>query len=64
MTFKQWLKDCDKLVINKIGLGIDCLPDANWRDMYDDGIDAGRAIDNAYLDYWFDDIPEEAWYGG
>tara|TARA_R100000963_G_C4561900_1_gene50428 strand:- start:303 stop:497 length:195 start_codon:yes stop_codon:yes gene_type:complete len=64
MTFKDWLKNCDKLVSNKVGLGILELPDANWRDMYNGGMYPADAIDNAYLDYWFDDVPEEAWYGG
>ena len=63
MTFKEWLNDCDILVSNKIGLGIDCLPDANWRDMYDDGIEPSLAIHDAYNDYWSDELPEELWYG-
>ena len=63
MTFNDWLKDCDKLVSSRVGLGIDCLPDARWRDMFDDGMEPIDAIDDAYYDYWSDDIPEELWYG-
>tara|TARA_R110002049_G_scaffold13324_1_gene58001 strand:+ start:1592 stop:1792 length:201 start_codon:yes stop_codon:yes gene_type:complete len=63
MTFKEWRLACDKLVASIVGMGIDCLPDANWMDMYNDGMSPADAIDDAYYDYWSDDIPEEVWYG-
>jgi hypothetical protein len=31
--------------------------------MYDDGIEPSLAIDDAYNDYWSDELPEELWYG-
>ena len=40
MTFDEFLKACDKELIG-LGcpIGIDDMPDACWRDYYDDGID-------------------------
>jgi hypothetical protein len=33
-------------------------------DMYNDGMSPADAIDGAYYDYWFDDIPSEVWHHG
>ena len=62
-NFKDWYKDCDILVSNILGISIDCLPDASWRDMYDDDMLPADAIDTAYEDHWFDDVPSDLWYG-
>lgn len=52
MTFEQFIKKCDAIVASHIGLGIDDLPDACWRDYYDDGLSPADAIEVADLDYW------------
>ena len=63
MTYEEWRLACDKLVYSIVGVDIDGLPDANWMDMFNDGMLPADAIDDAYYDYWSDDIPEEVWYG-
>jgi hypothetical protein len=64
MTYEEWRLACDKLVASIVSIGIDDLPDANWMDMYNDGMLPADAIDDAYYDYWFDDIPSEVWHQG
>ncbi len=36
-TFEQWLKEVDAALIKKCGFGHQDLPDAPYRDWYDDG---------------------------
>jgi hypothetical protein len=59
--FNEWLKKCDKIVSRKAGLGLDDLPDAMWRDYFDDGLTPIDATDSAYEDQWQDDIPIQVW---
>ena len=63
LSFKQWLKQCDRLLAKRMGFGIYHLPDALWRDMYNDGLDPIDAIEDAYHDQWQDFIPPELWAG-
>ena len=62
MTFEEWRLACDKLVYSIVGVDIDGLPDANWMDMFSDGLSPQDAIDDAYYDYWSDDIPSDLWF--
>ena len=64
MTYEEWRLACDKLVYSIVGVDIDGLPDANWMDMFNDGMLPADAIDDAYYDHWFDDIPSEVWHHG
>lgn len=54
MTFEQWYKACDGIVSRKLGVGVDDLPDACWRDYYDDGMSPSEAIECAAEDAWDD----------
>ena len=63
LSFKDWEKQCDILVAQRVGFGIYCLPDVLWRDMYDDGLEPIDAIEDAYYDQWQDFIPPELWDG-
>tara|TARA_R100001163_G_scaffold12910_1_gene12063 strand:+ start:908 stop:1246 length:339 start_codon:yes stop_codon:yes gene_type:complete len=60
--FKAWMKQCDNQVSAKIGSGAFDLPDATWRDYFDDGMTPAEAIDFAYMDQWSDVIPDYVWY--
>ena len=60
--FKAWMEQCDNQVSAKIGLGAFDLPDATWRDYFDDGMTPAEAIDSAYMDQWSDEIPDDIWY--
>ena len=55
MTYEEWRLACDKLVYSIVGVDMD---------MYNDGMLPADAIDDAYYDYWFDDIPSEVWHHG
>jgi len=48
----KWYKQCDIIVASLIGLGIDDLPDASWRDYHDLGMSPKEAVDSANQDYW------------
>ena len=54
MSFDTWYKECDGIVSRRLGLGIDDLPDATWRDYYDDGMSPRDAIECAKEDAWGD----------
>ena len=61
-TFQTWLRKCDTVVSGKVGLGLNDLPDANWRDYFDDGLSPKDAADCAYDDQWCDEMPSDLWY--
>ena len=63
-TFQIWLRKCDAVVLGKVGFGLHDLPDANWRDYFDDGLSPKDAVDCAYDDQWCDEVPSDFWYGG
>lgn len=50
--FKTWLKECDKIVSSKIGIGIYDLPDAEWSSYFEDGLSPLDGVQCAYEDYW------------
>jgi hypothetical protein len=59
--FKTWLAQCDKIVASKLGVGLHDMPDANWRDYYDDGLTPHDACDCAFEDQWRGEGAEELW---
>ena len=54
MTFKEWYKTCDQIVSRKLGVGVEDLPDAPWRDYYEDDLTPHQAIECAAEDAWHD----------
>ena len=64
MNYDEWMKEVDKIMILVFGLAHDDLPDALWRDRFDDGLSPLDAIDAAVEDEW-SDYPEmeDLWYG-
>ena len=57
----KYLTACNKIVLCKLGIGIDDLPDATWLDYFEDGLSPSEAVDCAYEDQWHDEIPGEVW---
>jgi len=57
MTFETFLKQCDKELIG-LGcpIGIDDMPDARWRDYYDDGMCVIDALQTANDDWWDNEL--------
>ena len=62
-SFDVWLRQCDKIVSGKIGVGLHDLADADWRGYYEDEMHPSDACDCAFDDMWSDDMPSELWYG-
>jgi len=62
-TFQTWLRKCDAVVLGKVGFRLHDLPDANWRDYFDDGLSPAAAADCAYEDQWCDEMTSYLWYG-
>lgn len=62
-SFDKWLRECDNIVSSKLGLGLHDLPDATWRDYFEDGLAPRDATDCAFEDQWCDEIPSELWEG-
>lgn len=44
MDFETWLKKCDAICSNRIGLGIYDLEDWNWADAHEDGFTPAEAV--------------------
>lgn len=57
LAFEHWRAQCDLLVTHRYTVGIDDLPDACWRDYYEDGLRPVEAVDTAAEDVWHDDLP-------
>jgi len=57
MSFEEFYKECDKIVVNILGLGIDDLPDAQWMDYYHDEMSPADAVDTANIDFWDGQLP-------
>lgn len=53
LTFEQFMKACDKELAG-LGwpMGVEALPDAMWRDYYDDGMCVIDALHTANDDHW------------
>ena len=64
MTYKNWISNVDRVMVSAFGLAHDDLPDALWRDRFDDGMQPEEAITAAVDDEWAD-MPEmgDIWYG-
>ena len=54
MSFDAWYKECDGIVSRRLGLGVEDLPDATWRDYYEDGLTPDEAIECAKEAAWYD----------
>lgn len=59
MTYKQWTNKVDQVMISVFGLGHSDLPDALWRDKFEDGLSPVEAIESTVDDEWAD-LPEMA----
>jgi len=52
MTFQEFMFECDKIVASTIGLGVEDMPDAPWRDFFDDDMSPDDAVQSANEDHW------------
>ena len=64
MTYKHWITKVDQVMISVFGLSHSALPDALWRDKFDDEMSPVDAIESTVEDEWAD-LPEMAdvWFG-
>ena len=56
--FGIWLSKCDTVVESTLGLSLHDMPDANWRDYFDDGLSPNDAFDTAADDHWQDELAD------
>ena len=52
LTFEQWIAKVDEILVKRVGLGRDDLPDCCYRDWYDDGVSPSVAAKRAMEDAW------------
>jgi len=45
MTFEAWIKKCDAIISNQLGLGLYDLEDWNWMDAYEDEFTPAEAVE-------------------
>lgn len=57
MTFQQFMARCDHVTESTLGLTTRDMPDATWRDYYDDEMTPTEAVAAAAEDWW--DVPAE-----
>ena len=50
MTYKHWISKVDQVMISVFGLAFDDLPDALWRDKFDDDMSTVDAIESTVED--------------
>lgn len=55
LTYRQWMKEVDKLLEAKTGLWIDILPDWTSRDSYESGASVKQGVQDC--------LDQMAWYG-
>lgn len=55
--YKTWIDEVDLFLQDRIGLRVDDLADAPWRDYFNDGLDPKEALGLA-LEDWNDASPE------
>jgi len=46
MSYEQWLRKVDAILIGMCGMGHEDLPDRGWRDEFDDGSRPSTAVNN------------------
>jgi hypothetical protein len=46
LTFNQWMKEVDKILVANLGIGSSDMRDRNWRDAYDDESSPQTAIED------------------
>lgn len=51
MTFEEWMKKVDHLVMAKTGLSYHDLPDLNYHDLYDAGETPWKAAQKALAEF-------------
>ena len=47
MTFEQWMRQVDDLTWQQAGCGTNDLPNASYRDWYEDGLSPDEAAERA-----------------
>jgi hypothetical protein len=57
-SFNAWMAEVDKLLGSKVGVTSQDLPDACWRDAFDDGMTAEQAIEIANEDAWDSELSD------
>lgn len=53
--FEAWLEKVNAICIDKLSAPVDCLPDWNWMEAYDDGCSPREAFDAFHEDQYGDD---------
>ena len=51
-SFGEFERECNRVLTNMAGLGIDDIEDATWRDYYESGMSPRAAIECANDDAW------------
>jgi hypothetical protein len=46
LSFRAWLRVCDSLIYDAIGVSLHDLIDCTWRDWYDDGLSPSEATED------------------
>ena len=60
--FTFWMKSVNVQCNRAFGMDTDFLPDANWRQYFDDDMTPKQAIDEAVMDAWDDMLDmQEIW---
>ena len=61
MTFEKFMKECDKITQDIFCVSLNDLSDASWHDYYRDKLSPRDAVEEAFYDYWSEDIGDGLW---
>lgn len=61
MTFEKFMKECDKITQDIFCVSLNDLSDASWHDYYTDKLSPKDAVEEAFYDYWSEDIGDGLW---
>ena len=61
MKFDEFIKECDKITQDIFCMSLHDLADASWRDYYNDQLNPRDAVEEAFYDYWSEDIGDGLW---
>ena len=55
MEFDRWMREADQVLVGRIGVVSDDLPDAMWRDWFEDGFSPREAVECYFEEQGWDE---------
>ena len=63
MDYEHWVRKCDSIVVANVGVSLHDLPDALWKDYYEEKFNPHEAVELAIGDAWYAEPKVRVLYG-